>query len=169
MKTGKQQRNKHSIAPSAAIYSHLALSFYDFYVLLFSNYLVWKCPTSLIKEFYNKNVSSNHLDIGVGTGYFLDKCKFPTTKPNITLMDLNPNCLESAAKRIARYQPQTCVADIFKRLPLTNERFDSVGLNYLFHCLPGNFLKKASIFKNIDFFQPSATVFDQPRVRIPDF
>jgi len=148
------------IAPSAAIYNRWVLSFYDFFVLVFSNYTVWQCPTSLIRELYNKNISNNHLDIGVGTGYFLDKCNFPYIEPKITLIDLNPNCLQIAAKRIARYRPKTYIADIFDRLPLTNERFDSASLNYLLHCLPGNFSNKAIVFKNINpYLNPGATVF----------
>ncbi len=122
--------------------------------------MVWQCPTSSIKELYNKNISNNHLDIGVGTGYFLDKCHFSSLEPKITLIDLNPNCLRITAKRIARYRPKTFIADIFKPLPLTTERFDSVGLNYLLHCLPGNLSSKAIVFKNIaPHLNPGATVF----------
>jgi ubiquinone/menaquinone biosynthesis C-methylase UbiE len=150
-----------SIAPSAAIYNRLVLYIYDFYVLGFSNSMVWKCPSSLIKEFYNEHLSHNHLDIGVGTGYFLDKCVFPEPQPKIKLMDLNPNCLQIAAKRIERYKPSFQVADILKPLPLTHEHFDSVGLNYLLHCLPGNLLRKSDVvFKHIKpYLNPGATVF----------
>lgn len=148
------------LAPSAALYNKWALAFYDLYVLGFSNRFVWRCPTPFIRELYNKNLSSHHLDIGVGTGYFLDKCQFPSSQPKITLVDLNPNSLEVTAQRIARYQPKTVVADIFQPLPFTTERFDSVGLNYLLHCLPGNLLEKAVVFKNIaPYLNPGATVF----------
>ena len=51
-----------------------------------------------ILEFYNQNVSDKHLDIGVGTGYFLDRGRFPSSTPQITLMDLNENSLEKTAK-----------------------------------------------------------------------
>jgi ubiquinone/menaquinone biosynthesis C-methylase UbiE len=148
------------LAPSAAVYNQLFLHLYDFYVLGFSNTFAWHCPTRSIRELYNKNLSNQHLDVGVGTGYFLDKCQFPNPEPKITLVDLNPNSLEVAAKRIARYKPQTYLADIFKPLPLADARFDSVGLNYLFHCLPGPFSKKEVVFKNIEpYLNPGATVF----------
>jgi hypothetical protein len=48
-----------------------------------------------------------HLDVGVGTGYFLDRCTFPVAAPEVHLMDLNPNCLEKTARRIRRYRPVT--------------------------------------------------------------
>ncbi len=36
---------------------------------------------------YDQYVSANHLDIGVGTGYFLDHCRFPAANPRLALMD----------------------------------------------------------------------------------
>src|SRR5579859_657862 len=89
----------------AAIYSRTILSVYDIGVLGFSNTFVWKCPTSQILSFYDDHVSANHLDVGVGTGYFLDKCEFPLESPRITLFDLNRNSLRATAKRIGRYKP----------------------------------------------------------------
>ena len=76
---------------------------YDIYVLAFSNAFVWQCPSRLILDFYNKYMSGRHLDMGVGTGYFLDKCKLPTYNPTIALADINLNSLRSAAKRLQRY------------------------------------------------------------------
>lgn len=156
----KLAKSNSTVEASAAIYNRWILACYDFYVLTFSNYLVWKCPTTLIKKFYNDNISNNHLDIGVGTGYFLDKCQFPLPNPKITLLDLNPNCLQITAKRIARYQPKAYLANILNNFLLNNERFDSIGINYLLHCLPGNFSSKAAVFQNIKpYLNSGATVF----------
>jgi hypothetical protein len=70
-------------AAGAAIYSKLFLSVYDFYVLGFSNSFVWQCPSRLILAFYNEHISGKQLDVGVGTGYFLDKCQFPVPIPRL--------------------------------------------------------------------------------------
>jgi hypothetical protein len=72
-------------AAGAAIYGNITLAIYDFFVLGFSNRLAWKCPASEMLTFYNEHVSANHLDVGVGTGYFLDKCSFPAINPHIAL------------------------------------------------------------------------------------
>ncbi len=61
-------------------------------------------PPHLLKH-DNRHVSGNHLDVRVGTGYVLDHCQFPTKTPRLGLLDLNPTCLEMAAKRLARFQP----------------------------------------------------------------
>jgi len=39
--------------------------------------LLWRCPKSLMLQGYQRNVGACHLDIGVGTGFFLDQATFP--------------------------------------------------------------------------------------------
>lgn len=133
----------------ASIYSKPFLSIYDYYVLKISNTFIWKCPSTLILDFYNEHISSQHLDVGVGTGYFLDKCKFLKNNPNIHLIDLNQNTLDVTARRISRYHPIVHQADILKSLELDLPKFDSIGLSYLLHCLPGDLSTKEVVFKNL--------------------
>ncbi len=139
--------NEAALAGSR-VYTKSTLSIYDISVLWFSNLFVWKCPSPLILDFYNKYISANHLDVGVGTGYFLDKCQFPSSTPQIALIDLNSLSLQKAAERISRYHPSTHQADILQPLEITST-FDSIGLNYLFHCLPGTMLSKEKVFQNL--------------------
>jgi len=142
-----------------AAYSHLVLRIYDFFVLGVYNRYLWRCPTSELRALYDRNVRSRHLDIGVATGYYLDHAHWPVPNPEITLVDLNPNCLAVAARRIARYAPRTVQADALKPLPDLG-RFSSVGLTYLLHCLPGTFPEKAVVFDNIKpLLAPNARVF----------
>ena len=93
MKHNKVSRNieiTNDAAPGAAIYSKFILEIYDLFVLGLSNTFFWQCPTKLILEFYNQHISDQHLDVGVGSGYFLDNCKFLNPNSRITLVDLNP-------------------------------------------------------------------------------
>src|SRR3989344_5472164 len=109
------------------VYNKFFLRIYDFYVLSFAGRFIWKCPKSLILALYNRYVSNHHLEIGVGTGYFLDKCRFPCDKPNITLMDLNSNCLSMASNRIKRYEPAIYQGDVYQPISLMPPRsFDSI-------------------------------------------
>ena len=130
-------------AAGAGIYSKPVLALYDVTVLGFSNAVIWTCPTRLIVEHYNKHVSNRHLDVGVGTGYFLDRCAFPTSDPSLTLMDLNPNSLAAAARRVRRYQLTTLLADVTVPIRAPTAPFDSIGIGYLLHCLPGPMRHKA--------------------------
>lgn len=136
-------------APGAAIYSKRMLSIYDLFVLGFSNRFAWGCPSRLILDFYNEHVSGRHLELGVGTGYFLDKCTFPTPNPVIALADLNPNSLEKAAKRLRRYEPTTHVVNVLRPFWIKPASFDSIAMNYLLHCLPGDLQSKGVVFQHL--------------------
>jgi ubiquinone/menaquinone biosynthesis C-methylase UbiE len=145
---------------SHAVYTPTLLRWYDVIVLGVSNRLIWRCPTGCMLEFFNQHVSGNHLDVGVGTGYFLDRGRFPVDHPRVVLMDANPHCLASAARRIARYQPQTVLCDITRPIEYDGERFDSISLNYVLHCLPGALPQKAIVLDHLrPLLNPGGVLF----------
>jgi len=129
-----------------AVYTQRTLKLYDAVVLSFSNRFLWRCPTAALLALYDANVSANHLDAGVATGYFLDRCRFPVENPRLGLLDLNPLCLESAASRVARYRPERYCANVLQPIDLPVEPFDSLGITYLLHCLPGPLSRKVAAF-----------------------
>src|SRR5581483_11411798 len=96
----------------AALYGRIILSGYDVVVLGLSSRLLWRCSASEVRALYDACVSDNHLEAGVGTGYFLDHCDFPTAKPRLTLVDLNSHSLAFTARRVRRYAPSVHVADL---------------------------------------------------------
>lgn len=126
------------------VYTPLMLRAYDLFVLGFSNRFVWRCHSSKMLERYDSHVGARHLDVGVGTGWFLDHCRWPVESPQITLLDLNENSLSAASDRIRRYAPTTVQANVLDPVELGNARFDSIGANFLFHCLPGGLEWKAA-------------------------
>jgi hypothetical protein len=131
-----------------AVYSPTVLRNYDWMVLGLSNHLLWRCPTAELRRLYDRNVSDRHLDVGVGTGYFLDKAKWPVATPEITLVDLIQNCLTAAAKRIRRFAPQTIAANILEPLPRMKP-YRSASLCYLLHYVPGVISDKAIVFDHV--------------------
>lgn len=150
-----------AVSAGQAVYSPLVLRMYDWFVLGFSNRVLWRCPTPELRRLYDRNVSSRHLDIGVGTGYFLDKAAWPVAKPAITLVDLNENSLAFAAGRIKRYAPRIVRANALEPLPIHETgSFESCGLCYLLHCLPGAITEKSVILDHIrPLLAPGARVF----------
>jgi len=75
-------------------------------------------------------------------------------------MDMNPNTLEFASKRIARYSPETYEQNILESINKTIEPFDSVGINYLFHCVPGAITEKAVAFDHLKvLMNPGCRIF----------
>jgi hypothetical protein len=132
-----------------AVYTPAFLALYDWYVLGLSNTWAWRCPTRYLQTWYDQHVSANHLDVGVGTGYFLDHCHFPSPSPAITLLDMNPATLRTASRRLHRYRPRTQEANVLQPLQLEGRGFDSIGLNFLLHCLPGSFAEKGVVFAHL--------------------
>ena len=125
------------------LYPESVLKKYNKIVLKFSNRFVWKCPTEEQLAFYNENAGAgDHLDVGVGTGYFLDRCSFPAS-PRIALLDLEESPLKYASSVIKRYNPAVHQGDILKPLDIKEKPFSTIGLNYVLHCLPGNMKEKS--------------------------
>jgi hypothetical protein len=149
-----------SIEAGQAIYTQRTLRLYDPIVLGISNQFIWQCPTQSLIDLYHNNITANHLDVGVGTGYFLDRCQFPSLTPRIALMDLNNNALEFAARRLVRYQPERYCQNVLEPITLEVKKFDSVGVNYLLHCLPGSIESKAIAFDYLRLIMnPNAVIF----------
>ena len=149
-----------NVEAGQAVYTKRTLAVYDFVVLGVSNRFVWKCPTQRLEAHYDRHVTANHLDVGVGTGYFLDRCRFPSPTPRIALMDLNQDALEFASRRIARYEPKTYRRNVLEPISTDGERFDSIGINYLLHCIPGSIESKAVALDHLRaLMEPNAVLF----------
>jgi ubiquinone/menaquinone biosynthesis C-methylase UbiE len=149
------------VALGAGVYTRSILAVYDPLVVDFESRFVWKCPARQMVEFYNQHVTCQHLDVGVGNGYFLDRCRFPCDQPQIALLDLNPNSLETTSKRIRRYNPTVYRANVLEPIQLDLPRVDSIGMNYFLHCLPGTLLDKgAKVFSHLKpFLNPGGVLF----------
>ncbi len=143
-----------------AVYTRENLRLYDLIVLGISNRFIWRCPTRRILRHYNEHVSANHLDVGVGTGYFLDRSRFPSATPRVALLDLNENSLQFTSRRIARYRPEVYRGNVLEPIRLGADRFDSVGINYLLHCLPGAIESKAVALDHLkEWMNPGGVLF----------
>ncbi len=148
------------VSAGHAFYTPRSLAVYDLLILGYFSRLAWRCPASRLVGWYDQHVSDNHLDVGVGTGYFLDKCIYPSASPRLVLMDPNTACLDVAARRIARYEPESLQASVLDPIDVDGPKFDSIGLNHVLHCLPGNIREKAVAFEHLrSLAEPGAVVF----------
>jgi ubiquinone/menaquinone biosynthesis C-methylase UbiE len=138
--------SKQEIETGAAVYTEHSLSRYDFLVLGVVSRWIWHCKRKEMLAVYSRNIGEHHLDLGPGTGFFLDRCDHRSAHPRIALVDLNSTVLTEAQKRLRRYAPTTYKRDVLSPFELDGEKFDSVGLNFLLHCLPGSMEHKAQVF-----------------------
>ncbi len=135
--------SESDIKKGQAVYTPLMLKLYDLWVLNISNTWIWRCPKHIQLQQFNQNTTANHLDIGVGTGYYLKHCQWPK-QTKLALMDLNPNCLGVAKNLLHDKTPKLYLHDIFKPNAALSAQFDSISMNYLLHCLPGTMQTKSN-------------------------
>jgi len=116
---------------------------------------VWRCSQQYIMNHYRNYISSYHLEIGPGTGYFLENenIRKANSIEKITLVDINSEILEYASENLqydySRISTVNC--NLFKQTLPTHIKFDSVGLNYVLHCVPGNLEDKVdTLLHNLD-------------------
>jgi SAM-dependent methyltransferase len=128
-------------------YTPFFLRIYDPLILGFFTPVVWRCPTSRLVDGYRRNVGRRHLDVGPGTGYFLDRARLPDHSL-VTLLDPNVHVLEHASRRLRRLDVTTVEADVCKPLPIDGP-FDSAALNGVLHCLPGPLPRKAAAIADV--------------------
>ena len=139
-------------------YNPVLLAIYDPWVLGFMSRAVWHVPIPSFVESYRANIGRRHLDVGPGTGYFIEKA-VPPEDTEITLLDPNPHVLRRAGKRLAARNPAVVEADVMKPLPVAGP-FDSAALSFVLHCLRGPDANKAIAIRNIaDVLTPDGVLF----------
>ncbi len=128
-------------------YTPFFLKIYDPVVLGFFTPVLWRCPTTRLVEGYRRHVRPLHLDVGPGTGYFLERAGLPEGSP-VTILDPNVHVLDHASRRLHQLDITTVEADVCKPLPVDGP-FESAALNGVIHCLPGPLSRKADAVANV--------------------
>ena len=128
-------------------YTRLLLNVYDPMVLGFAARFVWRCPTARLVDGYRQHIRDRHLDVGPGTGYFLERSGLPDGS-RVTIVDPNANVLDHASRRLRRLDVTAVEADVLKPLPVEGP-FDSAALHLVIHCLPGPLSRKATAVANV--------------------
>ncbi|KAJ9411151.1 hypothetical protein DTO045G8_783 [Paecilomyces variotii] len=143
-----------SLKPQAehdTVYTPWRLFIYDIWVLGIVSTWAWGCRISTyLIPLFSANVGTRHLDIGAGTGYYLRHAHIPSTT-QLTILDNEEHALNVAIARAGHPPSKThgIVADILQPLPTTNQKFESVSMYYLLHCLPVPVEAKCQVFVNI--------------------
>jgi len=128
-------------------YTRPLLTLYDPFVLGFAARFVWRCPTSRLVEGYRRHIRNPHLDVGPGTGYFIEQSGLPDGS-RVTILDPNPNVLDHASRRLRHLDVTAVEADVLKPLPVAGP-FDSAAMHLVIHCLPGPLSRKAAAVANL--------------------
>ena len=128
-------------------YTRLLLNLYDPLVLGPIARFVWRCPTTGLVERYRRHARDRHLDVGPGTGYFLERSGLPAGS-RVTILDPNTNVLGHVSRRLRSLDVTAVEADVLKPLPIAGP-FDSAALHLVIHCLPKPLERKADAVANV--------------------
>jgi len=154
------RHSRHPLIPRRVYPARILFFLYDTLVLGFSNRFVWQCPTERLLFLYNAHITPRHLEAGVGTGYFLDTCRFPAPPSKLVIIDRNAYTTAETAHRLARYRPVAYCRNLLEPLDIPEAPFDSIGFNYVLHCLPGSIASKAVVFEHLrNVMSPGAVLF----------
>lgn len=136
------------IQQGCATYTPFLLSLYNLYVVQFLNRWIWRCPKKYQLNQYMRYATDRHLDVGVGTGYYLKHNDWPSDT-RLALMDISSYPLKSAARAVSHLSPVCYQVDVFEPQKELQEQFNSISINYLLHCLPGSMHSKAVVVGNM--------------------
>jgi SAM-dependent methyltransferase len=128
-------------------YTRPLLRLYDPLVLGPVARFVWRCPTTRLVDGYRRHIRDRHLDVGPGTGYFIDRSSLPDGS-RVSILDPNTTVLDHASRRLRRLDVTAVEADVLKPLPVDGP-FDSAALHLVIHCLPGPLPRKAPAIANV--------------------
>ncbi len=128
-------------------YTPLVLRLYDPLVVGPVARYVWRTPISRLVDRYREHIRDRHLDVGPGTGYFIDRSGLRDGS-RVTILDPNPNVLEHASRRLERLDITAVEADVGKPLPVDGP-FASAALHMVIHCLRGPRERKVQAVANV--------------------
>ena len=131
------------------LFSSMSHRLYDLGLYRLVTGFFWRCPTARLLDNYADHVSNSHLEIGVGSGYFLHHTLCPDIQQRLSLLDLNRRCLKKSANRLSIYAPNALHQSILQPVRDGAGSFASAGMNYVLHCIPGSFCENRVMFENI--------------------
>ena len=156
-----------SVTPS----THRCPHVFDHNILGLSNSFLWGCSrqSALLPFFFQHLGAHSHLDVGVGSGFYLVQA-VPLLERNetkLTLMDPHLSSLDAVQTHIHMAgflgDIELITHDIQLPMPgnIRNAPFDSISLFHLFHSLPGGLARNAStVFSHlIPLLQQDGTVY----------
>jgi hypothetical protein len=135
----------------ASVYSKTSLLLYDALVHWFSNNWIWNCQRFHLANYYQRSFSSEHLEIGIGSGRLLGHLSKEYHFDRLVIGDVNDDCLAFASKVLGKRLHTAIRLNLLERSSKWPDvgRFGSIGFNYVLHCLPIDFAAKLRIMDQL--------------------
>lgn len=105
---------------------------------------VWKCPKQHLEQQFISNVTLNHLEVGVTSGFDFTKRLKANRNLNMVYLDPDAKALKQAGKNTAHLKPRLFQGSLVHQWGFTNQKFSSINLNFVLHGLQGDFEDKVN-------------------------
>ncbi|XOV79911.1 MAG: hypothetical protein ACFHVJ_02880 [Aestuariibacter sp.] len=105
---------------------------------------VWKCPKKLLEKQFINNISLNHLEVGVTSGFDFTQRLKANNNLDIAYLDPDIKALKRAVKNSNHLKPRLYRGNLMYPWGLSDQKFSSINLNFVLHCLPGDFENKVN-------------------------
>ena len=135
-------------ARSQQYFNKVSLFFYDLLLYGVISKYAWGASIARLDAHYARYATANHLDVGVGTGFLLNRVNF-SRPPRLALMDLSEHCLAKTQQKLRRYAPSLHEQNVLEPMTHALAAFDSIGFNSVMHCVPGAFDQKGIAFQHL--------------------
>lgn len=136
---------------AAAPYTRPFLAIYDLWVIRLSNRFAWRCDAQVMLGLYREHIGRRHLEVGPGSGWYLANAR-RQVDGDVVLLDLNPVPLAYTRRRLEKSGSavSAVTGSVLDPVPeAAGTGFDSIGLNFVMHCVPGTFAEKGIAFKHL--------------------
>ncbi|WP_067721496.1 class I SAM-dependent methyltransferase [Nocardia yamanashiensis] len=136
---------------AAEPYTPVFLAVYDVWVIKLSDRFAWRCPAERMLAPYRKFAGARHLEVGPGSGWYLVNARLPADC-TVTLLDLNPIPMKHTRRRLQGTvgRIQAVAGSALEPVPAEAcDGYDSIGINFVLHCLPGSFAEKGVAFSHL--------------------
>lgn len=105
---------------------------------------VWKCPKQHLEQQFISNVSLNHLEVGVTSDFSFTRRLKANKNLNMVYLDPDAKALKRAGKNTAHLKPRLFQGSLMHQWGFRNQKFNSINLNFVLHCLQGDFEGKVN-------------------------
>ncbi|WP_459957822.1 class I SAM-dependent methyltransferase [Nocardia sp. IFM 10818] len=132
-------------------YTPVFLAIYDLWVIRLSDRFAWRCPAEVMLAAYDKHFGRRHLEVGPGSGWYLVNAR-RVAGAVVTLMDLNRVPMEHTRRRLRGKgcEVRAVTGNVLDPVPdRAGIDFDSIGVNFVMHCVPGSFAEKGVAFAHL--------------------
>lgn len=150
MNMAAQQSSIDKVHQSQKFFNKGSLLFYDLLLYGVISRFAWGATIPSLDGLYRKYITTNHLEVGVGTGFLLGRALGKKNRDmRLAFMDLSDACLARCQVKMAAFRPEVYRQNLLHPVEQNIPKFDSIAINSVMHCIPGSFRDKSIVFTHL--------------------